>query len=152
MKHLLALLLILATPFGFADQALTRDSVSTLLEEVARAGNARDADAFFRHLDRSLKVRMEVPDAPEENVVMGLSEYRETIEATWAVAEQYDIKVDIHAIDIVKDGKQAIVKSTVSENLLIEGEHLNTESEEQLTIELQGDTPRIVELHAIIKL
>ncbi len=152
MKRLLALLLIIAAPLSFADQGLTKDSVTALLEQVTQAANAKDLEGFSSHLSEDFKVEIEVPQAPEENVRMNLAEYREALAATWDLAEQYSIEVTIDEISILDDGQRAVARSRVSETLLLEGENLNTESREELEVQLRDGTPRITHVKAIVDL
>ncbi len=152
MKRLLALLLIIAAPLSFADQGLTKDSVTALLEQVTQAANAKDLEGFSSHLSEDFKVEIEVPQAPEENVRMNLAEYREALAATWDLAEQYSIEVTIDEISILDDGQRAVARSRVSETLLLEGENLNTESREELEVQLRDGAPRITHVKAIVDL
>lgn len=152
MKRLLALLLIIAAPLSFADQSLTKDSVTALLEQVTQAANAKDLEGFSSHLSEDFKVEIEVPQAPEENVRMNLAEYREALAATWDLAEQYSIEVTIDEISILDDGQRAVARSRVSETLLLEGENLNTESREELEVQLRDGAPRITHVKAIVDL
>lgn len=152
MKRLLALLLIIAAPLSFADQGLTKDSVTALLEQVTQAANAKDLEGFSSHLSEDFKVEIEVPQAPEENVRMNLAEYREALAATWDLAEQYSIEVTIDEISILDDGQRAVARSRVSETLLLEGENLNTESREELEVQLRDGTARITHVKAIVDL
>ncbi|WP_158268881.1 nuclear transport factor 2 family protein [Pseudomonas mangrovi] len=152
MKRLLALLLVLAAPLSFADQNLTKDSVTALLQQVTQAANAKDLDTLSRYLSEDFKVEIEVPQAPEENVSMDLTEYREAVAATWALAEQYSIEVKIDEVSILDGGQRAVARSRVSETLLVEGENLNTESREELQVQLRDGAPRITHVKAIVDL
>lgn len=151
MKRLFALLLILAAPLSFADQSLSRESVGALLEKVVQAANAKDIEGFSSHLSDDFRIDIEVPEAPSENTSMGLAEYREALASTWEMAEQYNIQVKIEDISIV-DGQSAVARSQVSETLLLDGENLNTESREELQIQLRDGAPRISHIKAIVDL
>lgn len=152
MKRLLAVLLILTAPLSFAEQTLTRESVTAFLEQVTQAANARDMEGFSSHLSDDFRVDIEVPDAPSDNASMDLAQYREALRATWGMAEEYSIRVKIEDISIVDGGQRAVARSQVSETLLLEGESLNTESREELQIQLREGTPRITHVKAVVDL
>lgn len=152
MKRLLALLLIIAAPLSFAEQSLTKENVTSLLEKVAQAANAKDLEGFSSHLSADFRIDIEVPEAPEENVSMDLAEYREALSASWEMADEYSIRMKIEDIRIEDGGQRAVARSQVSETLLLEGENLNTESREELQVQLHDGSARISHIKAIVDL
>ena len=115
---------LLALPARAADR-ITEAQIQQVINATDAAAQQRDTAGIGNYLGETFEKIIEFPhDKWMAKVRLDRDEYLGLIDAGWATAEQYDYRRDYTVIHILPDGMSGQSYSTVTENVIQDGEKM----------------------------
>lgn len=119
--------------------AITQADVEAFLKEVDRSADERKVEILEPLMADDLKIivnNMPTPQGPQK-VEMGKTDYLANTKQVFEAMESYEHSRKDQEIQILENGKAAMVKATAYEKVVIQGKPLETTSRETSTLELR---------------
>jgi hypothetical protein len=126
-SYVFAFLALLFAGNSIAEQALTQDSITKVLESIQTAALKHDAEGVISHFSPSAEIEVEVMGF---KTTLSVSEYKGMLVQGWAASANYTIEVRDVIISIDPDGKTAKVTDVVIETLELYGQTISVKTYE----------------------
>jgi hypothetical protein len=134
---------VLSLPAQAAER-ITHEQIQQVIDATDAAAINRDAAGIGEYLSDSFEKILEFRYKKwMAKVRVHKDQYLELIDEGWANARDYDYQRDATEIHISPDGLSGLSHSTVTENMVLNGEEMTSKFREYATYELENGRPVI---------
>ena len=134
---------LLSLPAHAADR-ITSEQIQQVINDTDAAAMNRDAAGIGEHLGDAFEKTIEFRYKKwMAKVRLDKDKYLELIDEGWANTGEYDYQRDNTEIHISPDGLSALSHSTITENIVQDGEKMTSKIREYATYELENGRPVI---------
>jgi hypothetical protein len=138
--------ILLAFPSYAADR-ITAEQIQQVIDTTDAAAMNRDTAGIGAYLSASFEKILEFPhDKWMAKVRINKEKYLALIDAGWTTIEAYDYARSNTEIHVMPDGLSGLSYSTVTENLVQDGQQMTSKFREYATYELEGGRPVITQV------
>ena len=135
--------ILLSLPAQAADR-ITSEQIQQVIDATDTAAMNRDAGGISKHLSDSFKKILEFRHKKwMAKVTVRKDQYLELIDEGWESSGAYYYQRDDTEIHIKPDGLSGVSHSTVTENIVLDGEKMTSKFREYATYELENGRPVI---------
>jgi len=144
-SYAFAVLAILFAGNSIAEQALTQESITKVLDSVQTAALKHDAEGVIAHLSPSAEIEIEVMGF---KTTLSVSEYKGMLVQGWATPAKYTYEVRDIVISINPDGKTAKVTDVTIETVELDGKTISAKTYQTTMFALENGVPTVTRLSA----
>lgn len=137
-----------ASAIGYANE-LTEAAVRALVDQVDRGAAEKNAALVAGALSDNAVITLNftVKGQSAPPMAMSKEQYVQSLKEGWSQSENYQYRVENLKITLVS-GTQALVTADVKETLTMQGQTIESTTQEETTVELVGGKPRITKIIA----
>jgi len=134
---------LLALPARAADR-ITEAQIQQVINATDAAAQQRDTAGIGNYLSNSFEKTIEFPYKKwMAKVRLNKDNYLGLIDKGWSNTAEYDYQRSNTEIHIMPDGMSGLSHSTVTENIIVDGEKMTSKFREYATYELENGRPVI---------
>lgn len=134
IARVLALAFALACSSPSLAQELSASDVKAFSATIDDAISRRDIDTIVAHIAEHAVISGTVLVLGQTHTFrVNKAQYREMLTQAWGAASSYEYHRTNEKISV--DGRQATITADITENVVIQGQHIATKSRERATVE-----------------
>lgn len=139
----IVLSVLLSQPLQAAGR-ITSEQIQQVIDATDAAAMNRDTAGIGNYLSNSFEKTIEFPYKKwMAKVKLNKDDYLGLIDEGWSNTAQYDYQRSDTEIHIMPDGMSGLSHSTVTENIIVDGEKMTSKFREYATYELENGRPVI---------
>jgi hypothetical protein len=139
----IVLFVLLSQPLQAAGR-ITSEQIQQVIDATDAAAMNRDTAGIGNYLSNSFEKTIEFPYKKwMAKVKLNKDDYLGLIDEGWSNTAQYDYQRSNTEIHIMPDGMSGLSHSTVTENIIVDGEKMTSKFREYATYELENGRPVI---------
>lgn len=146
-RQYLFLFALLFTSFALQAGQLNQAAVSSMLTQLDKSIQAKDANAVANLMSENIQITINVTSQGKTQIIsVGKNEYIGMLSQGWTMAEEYSYKRENVNIKIIDQGKKAHVTADVIETVTIQGQKHSGKSKEDVLVEMIDGKPMITRI------
>jgi hypothetical protein len=139
----IVLSILLSQPLQAAGR-ITSEQIQQVIDATDAAAMNRDTAGIGNYLSNSFEKTIEFPYKKwMAKVRLNKDDYLGLIDEGWSNTAEYDYQRSNTEIHIMPDGMSGLSHSTVTENIIVDGEKMTSKFREYATYELENGRPVI---------
>ena len=139
----IVLSVLLSQPLQAAGR-ITSEQIQQVIDATDAAAMNRDTAGIGNYLSNSFEKTIEFPYKKwMAKVKLNKDDYLGLIDEGWSNTAEYDYQRSNTKIHIMPDGMSGLSHSTVTENIIVDGEKMTSKFREYATYELENGRPVI---------
>ena len=139
----IVLSVLLSQPLQAAGR-ITSEQIQQVIDATDAAAMNRDTAGIGNYLSKSFEKTIEFPYKKwMAKVKLNKDDYLGLIDEGWSNNEEYDYQRSNSKIHIMPEGMSGLSHSTVTENIIVDGEKMTSKFREYATYELENGRPVI---------
>jgi hypothetical protein len=139
----IVLSILLSQPLQAAGR-ITSEQIQQVIDATDAAAMNRDTAGIGNYLSNSFEKTIEFPYKKwMAKVRLNKDDYLGLIDKGWSNTAEYDYQRSNTEIHIMADGMSGLSHSTVTENIIVDGEKMTSKFREYATYELENGRPVI---------
>jgi hypothetical protein len=139
----IVLSILLSQPLQAAGR-ITSEQIQQVIDATDAAAMNRDTAGIGNYLSNSFEKTIEFPYKKwMAKVRLNKDDYLGLIDKGWSNTAEYDYQRSNTEIHIMPDGMSGLSHSTVTENIIVDGEKMTSKFREYATYELENGRPVI---------
>jgi hypothetical protein len=139
----IVLSILLSQPLQAAGR-ITSEQIQQVIDATDAAAMNRDTAGIGNYLSNSFEKTIEFPYKKwMAKVRLNKDDYLGLIDEGWSNTAEYDYQRSYTEIHIMPDGMSGLSHSTITENIIVDGEKMTSKFREYATYELENGRPVI---------